>query len=253
MSSIIRLSSPSHQISIKPLNSNPATVSCPMFCSSLRKRPLWNTLRPLIAASSPWKLQESTLETHDFAIQMLSGNHESYLTVLVVCPADMIDAGLSDTTARLQRFAATTKGPASVIVFILDDKQGALASIDRLQDFMRLQTVLFEIGILCPALPVPDSSLLFTTLHDYLGRIQPRSKLVPTPPMLTNLIAHATASAPAKPLAEHDRNVVFDIFPSLQGLEEATRTDEGRAQLWDFVGRMPAEDIVKFWADEWIA
>lgn len=201
---------------------------------------------------------------------MLSGNHESYLTVLVVCPADMIDAGLSDTTARLQRFAATTKGPASVIVFILDDKQGALASIDRLQDFMRLQTVyvqsvhtlsvlayhlssLFEIGILCPALPVPDSSLLFTTLHDYLGRIQPRSKLVPAPPMLTNLIAHATASAPAKPLAEPDRNVVFDIFPSLQGLEEATRTDEGRAQLWDFVGRMPAEDIVKFWADEWIA
>lgn len=150
MSSIIRLSSPSHQISIKPLNSNPATVSCPMFCSSLRTRPLWNTLRPLIAASSPWKLQESTLETHDFAIQMLSGNHESYLTVLVVCPADMIDAGLSDTTARLQRFAATTKGPASVIVFILDDKQGALASkrfFLRLVSYALLsqfQTVLFS-------------------------------------------------------------------------------------------------------------
>ena len=83
---------------------------------------------------------ESSLETHDLMLRMPSKNDESYLPVLVLDPANTIDAGLSDTKTRLQQFAATTKGKASVIAFLLDDKHGEPTSLDGLQHFMRLQT-----------------------------------------------------------------------------------------------------------------
>lgn len=70
--------------------------------------------------------------------------------------------------------------------------------------------------------------------------------------MFTDLIAQATASAPAKPLSEHDTNVISDIFPSMKEFEEATKTQRGQAKLSNFLDKATAEDIVDFWSDEWI-
>lgn len=111
---------------------------------------------------------------------------------------------------------------------------------------------LIEGDISCPVLPIPDVSSLLTTLSDYLKGAQPCPKQVQAPRLLTNLIGQATASAPAKPLSEHDANVVSDIFPSLQKFEEATRTQQGQAKLFNFLDRTTAENIIDFWADEWI-
>ena len=82
--------------------------------------------------------------------------------------------------------------------------------------------------------------------------IQPPTRLSPWQPMFTDLISQATASAPEKPLSEHDTNVISDVFSSLKELEEATRTRRGQAKLYDFLDRITAEDIVDFWSDEWI-
>lgn len=197
---------------------------------------------------------ESSLKTHDLGLRMPSENDESYLAVLVLGPANTVDACLSDTKARLQQFAATSKGKPSIIAFVLDEEQGDPTSLDDLQHFMRLQTALFESDIPCPALPVPGVSLLLTTLDAYLREIKsPPPKLDPTPPISACLLLpYATASAPMKPLSEHNSNVVSDTFSSLRALEEATRTQQGQAQLCNLVGRITAEDIVDFWADEWI-
>jgi hypothetical protein len=112
---------------------------------------------------------------------------------------------------------------------------------------------LIESNITSPALPITDVSSLLATLDAYLTRTQPVSKPIPAPCMLNSLIANATASAPAKPLSEHNANVLSDIFCSLHDFEEATRTQEGRAILCNFLDRSTAEDVVDFWADEWIA
>jgi hypothetical protein len=111
---------------------------------------------------------------------------------------------------------------------------------------------LFEGDISCPVLPIPDISSLLPTLEDYLKGIQPSTRQFLEQPMFTNLIAQATASAPAKPLSEHDTNVISDIFSSLKDFEGATRTQRGRAKLYNFLERTTAEDVVDFWADEWI-
>jgi hypothetical protein len=111
---------------------------------------------------------------------------------------------------------------------------------------------LIESDITSPAFPITDVSSLLATLNAYLTRTQPVSKPVPTPCMLKSLIAHATASAPAKPLSAHNANVLSEIFCSLQDFEEATRTQEGRVMLRNFLDPTTAEDVVDFWADEWI-
>jgi hypothetical protein len=95
-------------------------------------------------------------------------------------------------------------------------------------------------------------SSLFPTLQGYLNGLQTAPRVPHRPPIVTNLIAQATASAPAKPLSEHNANVVSDIFSSFQEFEEATRTIQGQAKLRDYLDSRTAEEIVDFWADEWI-
>jgi hypothetical protein len=111
---------------------------------------------------------------------------------------------------------------------------------------------LFESDITCLALPVPDVSSLLTSLSHFLNGSQLSRESPIAPPILTDLIAQATASAPAKPLSMHDANVISDIFSSLQEFEQSTRTQQGQAKLCNFLDKAIAEDVVDFWADEWI-
>lgn len=212
---------------------------------------------------------ESYLRTHDLALPLPSGNQDSHLPVLVLTPANMIEAGLSDTKARIQQFAPATKGKAGVITVILKDEDDEQRCPNGLGGFMCLQAVcvlsiifigtvayhfssLFESDVSCPALPIPDVSSLFTTLDEYLKGLQQAPEVLHKPPIVTNLIAQATASAPAKPLSEHNANVVSGLFSSLQELEEATRTQQGQAKLCNYLDRATAKEMVDFWADEWI-
>jgi hypothetical protein len=207
--------------------------------------------------------------THDLALPLPSGSNDSYLPVLVLTPANVVEGDLSDTKARIQQFATATGGRGSVITLILKDDHDEPTCLDGLGGYMRLQAVfvpstssigtatyysssLFEGDISCPALPISDISSLFTTIHEYLNGLQMAPKALHPPPVsVTNLIAQTTASVPAKALSEHNANVVSDIFSSLQEFEEATRTTQGRAKLCDYLGSTTAEEVVDFWADEW--
>jgi hypothetical protein len=123
------------------------------------------------------------------------------------------------------------------------------SSVMWLTDLSRL----LENYLACPALPIPDVSSLLPMLDDYLKGMQQPTESPSLVPILTDLIAQATASAPAKSLSEHDANVVSDIFSSMQDFEEATRTEQGQARLCSFLHPATAEDIMDFWTDEWIA
>ena len=183
----------------------------------------------------------------------------------------MVEAVLSHTKARIQHFVAAKKEQHHIITPILKVEHDEQTFSNSLEDFAHLQALcegslflliamsltihflrLFESDVSCPVLPVPDISSLFTILEEYLNGLQPATRPVYRAPVVTTLIAQAAASAPAKPLSEHDANVVSDIFSSLQEFEEATRTQQGQAKLSKFLDKTTAEDVIDFWADEWI-
>ena len=85
-----------------------------------------------------------------------------------------------------------------------------------------------------------------------MPELKKRHKLKSDPtPNPSALIGHATTSA--QPLVQHDANVLADICHSLRGLEEVTRTTEGKAKLVDYLGPPVARNVIDFWEDEWLA
>ena len=86
----------------------------------------------------------------------------------------------------------------------------------------------------------------------YLRELEKRHHIKSIPaPIPTALVARATTSTQS--LTQHDANVLTDICHSIRGLEEATRTSEGKTKLVDYMGPTIAQTLVDFWGDEWIA
>lgn len=63
----------------------------------------------------------------------------------------------------------------------------------------------------------------------------------------------ATSSAPRKLLTTTEVDTIQQTCESLEGLEKATRTQEGRQQLQEYLGPNVARGVFEFWDDEWIA
>lgn len=68
----------------------------------------------------------------------------------------------------------------------------------------------------------------------------------------SSVIRYATSTAPGQPLSEHDAKVLTDLFPSIRGLEEGTRTDYGRSAIREYFDPGKEQDLVDFWLEEWI-
>lgn len=92
------------------------------------------------------------------------------------------------------------------------------------------------------------------TLQDFISKLKgspPASP--PQPPHYAQLIAHATATAPNRLLAEHYTNLLSDLFASIRELEKGTRTEGGQQKIRDYLDSGAARDVIDFWEDEWIA
>ena len=197
---------------------------------------------------------------------------ESYLAVLIIDSPEFDEASVSASKALVAQFQTRAKGQRSVIVLLSNEETNNQNNCSGLKAFLKLQTMLvavglrmilmlilghriLECGLSCPVIPIPDMSCLLSMLDTFISNLPSLEDQVPRQPRPTfiSLISQATASAPSKPLAEHDAHVISDIYGSLQQLEEATRTGEGQRKLCDFLSYDVAKDIVEFWADEWIA
>lgn len=77
------------------------------------------------------------------------------------------------------------------------------------------------------------------------------AKEMPRP--LSALMRRATSAMPGKPLSAQQVDQLQTICPSIRDLEAATRSEEGRALINDFLDPVTARDIVDFWEDEWLA
>lgn len=211
---------------------------------------------------------ESNLVTHDLSLPM-PFTTASQLAVLILGTSDIDMSGASRTKARIAQFAATT-AHTKVIVLLLNEADAESTGYSGLKEFIRLQTMsvtfrmvdheamltietrLIEHHHSYPVLPIPNASALFPMLNTFIKKVQSLEDHDPPQPNLVDLIAQATASAPARPLAEHDVHVISDMFTSFQHLEESTRTTEGQEKLQDYFSQDVAQDLVDFWTKEWI-
>ncbi|PGH26759.1 hypothetical protein AJ80_01523 [Polytolypa hystricis UAMH7299] len=98
-----------------------------MFSASLRKRPLWRTVGPLLASLATLRLKgpskESSIRTHDFEIPYVQGTRSSSLLTLLFTPASLQTAARTDTIARIDRFYALTGGRDIVIALLLSENE----------------------------------------------------------------------------------------------------------------------------------
>ena len=92
---------------------------------------------------------ESKLETHDLAVPIPWGNQKLYSPVLVLTSGSMNEADLPTTKARIEQFAAATKGQVCVIALVLEDETDGQTCLHGLEAFMKLQA-LFVFPMHCP-------------------------------------------------------------------------------------------------------
>jgi hypothetical protein len=99
-----------------------------------------------------------------------------------------------------------------------------------------------------------DAEAILPTLERYVKESNIRTEEDSQPILnLTALVAQTTTTAPTRPLSEYDATALGERFLSIQGLEEATRTSDGKSQISQLVGPIVAKNIIDFWEDEWIA
>lgn len=106
---------------------------------------------------------------------------------------------------------------------------------------------------LTPIIIAGSTRLLIPTISEYLEQIvgieNARKLQLPLP---TDLVSHATSSAPIQPLSNQDADVLIDTFPSLGSLEQGTRGVDGTRTLVDCLGSSTAFYLAEFWEDEWL-
>ena len=67
------------------------------------------------------------------------------------------------------------------------------------------------------------------------------------------VIKAATIHAPRRSLTSQEADTVHGLFGSVEGLEIASTTSSGRAQLEQQLGIDVAQGVLKFFEDEWLA
>jgi len=103
-----------------------------------------------------------------------------------------------------------------------------------------------------PVLPVASVTRLLPTIQIF-GSSTPAIDIPSLKPQQADAMQWATSSAPRKPLTTDEAHTIQQTCGSLEGLERATRTQEGRQRLESHLGANVAKGVFEFWDDEWIA
>ncbi|KFY35780.1 hypothetical protein V494_05623 [Pseudogymnoascus sp. VKM F-4513 (FW-928)] len=108
-----------------------------MFCSSLRKRPQWESVPSNLLSVTAPQWQESTLNTHDLGVPIpRSGEQHAHLRFLLLSASDL-DAP-EEVVKRIERLSLFHEGQHAGIVFLLKEKDGKSG----FTAYIRLQTML---------------------------------------------------------------------------------------------------------------
>lgn len=102
-------------------------------------------------------------------------------------------------------------------------------------------------------LPVVGSSQAVQVLSSYVDGLTALTTSASIEPERLTVLSYATTTAPRRLLNHQEVEIICQICGSLEGLEKATRTQEGRHQLEQYLGANTARALFEFWEDEWLA
>jgi hypothetical protein len=93
---------------------------------------------------------------------------------------------------------------------------------------------------------------VMNVLEAFVKRLEAVDVCESQPIQTEQLMAHATAKAPGRLLAQRQTTTLSRLFHSIQSLEAGTRTVEGRRLIQQTLGAVVARDVIDFWEDEYI-
>lgn len=128
---------------------NTTSTSTVTFCSSVRNRPVWSILHPVLMSASEIQLQgirgpshqhnirqinnrtssvETNLTTHDFTFDILSAQGNRPLQILLLTPSSLSVSNKAETISRIEQFATCTDEQDVAIAFLLSENAFTPAS-----------------------------------------------------------------------------------------------------------------------------
>ncbi|EFW17882.1 predicted protein [Coccidioides posadasii str. Silveira] len=226
-----------------------------MFCASLRKRPLWRIVGPVLASTGSPKLRgplPPSCRTHDFQLPLnvRGTGSQRILHVLLLTPASVRDAVKDDTVTRLERFIALAIESDLVIALLLSEEKatGSKSQKADMMPLLLLQKLMLEhLPISLPVIPIQHPELLVPALQSHLKEtsreIQQTFSCAPA-----DLVPYCTATDPYRPLDQHTVNILSDLFPTVRDLCLGVRTDTGRRLLREYFDPQAVQGILSFWA-----
>jgi hypothetical protein len=81
-------------------------------------------------------------------------------------------------------------------------------------------------------------------------QVPPQLRSLPASSSAADLLRQVATGSPFQRPSQHDINVLSDLFSSFQDLSRATRTQEGRQLLIDYLGVDVANTVIKFFEQE---
>ncbi|KAH9815679.1 hypothetical protein Tdes44962_MAKER00925 [Teratosphaeria destructans] len=222
-----------------------------MFCTSLRHRPAFAPVIPILQTANGLSLLESKLTTHDLSLPFsptigtttASTRHHRFLLLSPSCVVN--DAKLEETLERTHRFASLTGGQDLAIVFLLSPPKDTTfvsaravnnhASGDAyptagLHASTKLQAILANRSDIphLPILPLSTLSSLPGLLERYTAALVTHPHVAqPANQAVTGFsLLHLCTAAPGGRMPSQTAYIVSDIFPDFAALAGACTAED---------------------------
>ncbi|KAI1739350.1 hypothetical protein F4680DRAFT_449096 [Xylaria scruposa] len=204
----------------------------PLICTSLRKRPGWAGLAPLLLKS-----KETQIDTHDAAIPL---NSERVFRVIFISPRDV---AATESLNRIERLYNLNGGQDSGLIFLLNDEDGQQNATHAL---MTLQLQLVGNWEL-PVIPVPSVATVEGSLATLRHQLMTTSRKPPGP--ASRLLPFCSDR---EPLANHSVNVLTDVTSDFRDLMDKLSSDPMFESEIALLLGPDAEKMRSFWIDEYL-
>ncbi|RKU40235.1 hypothetical protein DL546_000381 [Coniochaeta pulveracea] len=220
------------------------------FSTTLRSRPEWASVIPILLQRQHRDWKESKPEVHDIAIPIPGVGtiaSDGHLRFLFLSAVDIIPSNQAKTLQRIERLSYQDGGHRCAIIFLLsvnptiDDGMTAFAS---------LQILLLTSTLTIPILPLPAIAGLPALLEEFHSKLT--SPISINPFQLSDQKAKLEAqqllpyTGLNPPLPNRAVNVLGDINNSLGDLVDKVSTPQGRGILADYLDGVEGR-VVGFW------
>ncbi|KAH8889575.1 hypothetical protein GQ53DRAFT_842882 [Thozetella sp. PMI_491] len=215
-----------------------------MFCSSLRTRNAWASVVTILQQQTVPRFRESKLSTHDVALPLHDGQHNSVVyRFILLSPADL---EASTAGARAERLYHLDGGKNAAIVFLLDDA-GSNNPMEALEKLQIEALDKFDV----PIVPLIAAKELPAMLKRFMDSLNASRSSVPREiSIIRELLPYCTTG---KKLPERATYVLSDMCDSFRDLIDKVVTVEGRDKIITLLGEEEATRVFAFFAEEFAA